>query len=88
MLGVNISPPTLPKSMGARVAASVDAAGSTSSALPQGSGTSDLLLRLADRYVYAPLWSADLRAEWMRSLLADRSDNDTGVLDKTRAVMD
>ena len=62
--------------------------GGTSSALPPGSDTSDLLRRLAHRYVYAPLWSADLQAEWMRSLLSDRSDIDTGVLDKTRAVRD
>ncbi len=35
-------------------------------------GLRDLLLRLADRYLYAPLWSADIHEEWMRSLLADR----------------
>ncbi len=37
-------------------------------------GLRDLLLRLADRYLYAPLWSADIHEEWMRSLLADRPD--------------
>ncbi len=51
-------------------------------------GLRDLLLRLADRHLYAPLWSADIHAEWMRSLLADRPDIEAGVLDRTRAVMD
>ena len=51
-------------------------------------GLRDLLLRLADGYLHAPLWSADIHAEWMRSLRADRPDIDDGVLDKTRAVMD
>ena len=43
-----------------------------------------LLLRLADRYLHAPLWSADILAEWMRSLLADRPDIETAVLARTR----
>ena len=51
-------------------------------------GLRDLLLRLADRYLYAPLWSADIHAEWMRSLLADRPDIDPSVPERTRAVMD
>ena len=51
-------------------------------------GLRDLLLRLADRQLYAPLWSADIHREWMRSLLADRPDIETAVLDRTRAVMD
>lgn len=51
-------------------------------------GLRDFLLRLADRYLYAPLWSADIHAEWMSSLLADRTDIDPRVLDRTRAVMD
>lgn len=51
-------------------------------------GLRDLLLRLADRYLYAPRWSADIRAEWMSSLLADRTDIAAGVLDRTRAIMD
>ena len=44
--------------------------------------------RLADRYLYSPLWSADIHAEWMRSLLIDRPDLDAAVLERTRAVMD
>lgn len=51
-------------------------------------GLRDFLLRLADRYLYAPLWSADIHAEWMRSLLADRPDLSADVLERTRAVMD
>ncbi len=51
-------------------------------------GLRDLLLRLADRYLYAPLWSAGIHEEWMRSLLADRPDIEARVLDRTRAVMD
>ena len=46
-------------------------------------GLRDLLLRLADRYLFAPLWRADIHAEWMRSLLADRPDIDAGVLHRT-----
>ena len=48
----------------------------------------DFLLRLADRYLFAPLWSADIHTEWMRSLLADRPDLSADVLERTRAVMD
>ena len=51
-------------------------------------GLRDLLLRLADRYLYAPLWSAAIHEEWMRSLLADRPDIEAAVLERTRAVMD
>ena len=51
-------------------------------------GLRDVLLRLADRYLYSPLWSADIHAEWMRSLLIDRPDLDAAVLERTRAVMD
>ena len=51
-------------------------------------GLRDLLLRLADQYLFAPLWSADIHAEWISSLLADRPDIDQKVLDRTRAVMD
>ena len=51
-------------------------------------GLRDLLLRLADRYLYAPLWSVDIHAEWMRSLLIDRPDLVANMLERTRAVMD
>ncbi len=51
-------------------------------------GLRDLLLRLADRHLHAPLWSADIHEEWMRSLLADRPDIEAAVLERTRAVMD
>ncbi len=51
-------------------------------------GLRDVLLRLADRYLYAPLWSADIHAEWMRSLLRDRPDLDAALLERTRGVMD
>lgn len=51
-------------------------------------GLRDLLLRLADRYLHAPLWSAGIHEEWTRSLLADRPDIEAGVLERTREVMD
>ena len=51
-------------------------------------GLRDLLLRLADRYLYAPLWSADIHEEWMRSLLADRPNIPASVLERTRSIMD
>ena len=51
-------------------------------------GLRDFLLRLADQYLYVPLWSADIHAEWMRSVLADRPDLAADVLERTRAVMD
>ena len=51
-------------------------------------GLRDVLLRLADQYLYAPLWSADIHAEWIRSVLADRPDLTEGMLERTRMVMD
>ena len=51
-------------------------------------GLRDILLRLADRYLYSPRWSADIHAEWMRSLLADRPDLSVAALERTRATMD
>ena len=51
-------------------------------------GLRDLLLRLADRYLYLPRCSSDIHAEWMRSLLADRPDLSADVLERTRALMD
>lgn len=49
-------------------------------------GLRDFLLRLADQYLYAPLWSADIHAEWIRSVLADRPDLTADVLERTRAL--
>ena len=49
-------------------------------------GLRDLLLRLADQCMIAPLWSADIHAEWTANLLADRPD--PRVAGATRAVMD
>ncbi len=51
-------------------------------------GLRDVLLRLADQYLYAPLWSADIHAEWIRSVLADRPDLTECMLERTRMVMD
>ena len=51
-------------------------------------GLRDFLLRLADQYLYAPLWSADIHAEWIGSVLADRPDLTADVLQRTRTVMD
>ena len=51
-------------------------------------GLRDFLLRLADRYLYTPLWSADIHAEWMRNLLVDRPDLSGDMLERTRTVMD
>lgn len=51
-------------------------------------GLRDVLLRLADRRLYAPLWSADIHAEWMHNLMDDRPDLNRAALERTRAVMD
>ena len=51
-------------------------------------GLRDLLPRPADCYLFAPLWNADIHAEWTGRLLAGRPDIDAAVLDRTREVMD
>ena len=51
-------------------------------------GLRDFLLRLADQYLYVPLWSAEIHAEWIGSVLSDRPDLTADVLERTRAVMD
>ena len=51
-------------------------------------GLRDFLLRLADQYLYAPRWSVDIHAEWIRSILADRPDLTVDVLERTSTVMD
>ena len=51
-------------------------------------GIRDFLLRLADRYLYAPMWSTEIHTEWMRSILDARPDLTRDMLERTRAVMD
>ena len=51
-------------------------------------GLRDILLRLADQYLYAPLWSAAIHSEWIGSVLEDRPDLTANVLERTRAMMD
>lgn len=51
-------------------------------------GLRDFLLRLANQYLYAPLWSADIHAEWIGNLLEDRPDLTEAVLERTRTMMD
>lgn len=51
-------------------------------------GLRDFLLRLADRDLYVPLWSAEIHAEWIRGLLKDRPDLARDKLERTRSVMD
>ena len=51
-------------------------------------GLRDFLLRLADQHLYAPRWSVDIHAEWIRSVLADRPDLTVDMLERTSTVMD
>ena len=51
-------------------------------------GLRDFLLRLAERRLYSPLWSARIHAEWMRNLLANRPDLTANALEYIRATMD
>lgn len=50
-------------------------------------GLRDILLRLASRYLYAPLWSEAIHEEWIRSLLRNRPDLTVEKLERTRAAM-
>lgn len=47
-----------------------------------------LLLELAEARLYRPAWSADIHAEWCRSVLRARPDIDPAALDRRRAAMD
>ena len=51
-------------------------------------GLRDFLLRLAERHLYSPLWSACIHTEWMRSLLANRPDLKASDLEYIRATID
>lgn len=47
-----------------------------------------LLLELAEARLYRPVWSADIHAEWMRSVQAARPDIAPVLLERRRAAMD
>ena len=51
-------------------------------------GLRDVLLRLADRGLYRPLWSARIHEEWTRGVLRDRLDLTPERLARTRELMD
>ena len=51
-------------------------------------GLRDVLLRLADRGLYRPLWSTRIHEEWTRSVLRDRPDLTPEQLARTRGLMD
>lgn len=47
-----------------------------------------LLLELAEARLYRPAWSADIHAEWQRSVRAVRPGTDPALLERRRAAMD
>ena len=47
-----------------------------------------LLLELAEARLYRPAWSADIHAEWRRSVLRARPEIAPALLDRRRAAMD
>lgn len=47
-----------------------------------------LLLELAEARLFRPTWSADIHAEWTRSVLAARPDIAAAALERRRAAMD
>jgi hypothetical protein len=47
-----------------------------------------VLLELAEARLHRPIWSADIHAEWMRSLQRNRPDLDPAKLERRRAAMD
>lgn len=48
----------------------------------------DLLMRLAAARIYAPRWTEEIHAEWIRNVLANNSDVTPAQLDRTRRLMD
>ena len=51
-------------------------------------GLRDILLRLANQYLYIPLWSARIHEEWIHNLLKNRPDLPVEKLRRTQAEMD
>ena len=51
-------------------------------------GVRDILLRLADRGLFRPLWTAQIHDEWIRNLLSDRPELTADKLQRTRSTMD
>jgi len=47
----------------------------------------DLLMRLAVAGAYAPRWTEEIHAEWIRNVLADNTDVTPAQLDRTRRLM-
>ena len=48
----------------------------------------DLLMRLAAARVYAPRWTEEIHAEWIRNVLANNAAVTPAQLDRTRRLMD
>ena len=51
-------------------------------------GVRDILLRLADRGLFRPLWTAQIHDEWIQNLLSDRPELTADKLQRTRSTMD
>jgi len=47
----------------------------------------DLLMWLAATRVYAPRWTEEIHAEWIRNVLADNPEVTPAQLDRTRRLM-
>lgn len=47
----------------------------------------DLLMHLAVAGAYAPRWTENIHAEWIRNVLADNTDVTPAQLDRTRCLM-
>ncbi|WP_376694116.1 hypothetical protein [Wenzhouxiangella sp. EGI_FJ10409] len=48
----------------------------------------DFLIRLATTGLFAARWTRQIHEEWMRNLLAERTDLSEEQLQRTRALMD